>query len=320
MRRLLNGEGGAALIVTLLVAVVGTIGLGTAGALAQGTAQSANRWREAGSALYVAESGVNEALFRLKFAPAGLHLRTYPGDPPSFSAGPERVGAGAGYDVWVWADGANPLDRHVVAIGRRGGARHHLQIVASVLQANPFTATGGGGHPVVLAPAGMQPTGVLDLTGNKTHYLGNADGTLKIYCFTAIIGRSQARLVLRGPVHIYVVGDPGLDPDIDIAGGARLNIVADGSGWVPGDPRNLVIWVPGNISIRIDLTGNTEFYGGIYAPHSHLEMSGTADLVGGVVVATSNITGGATFVADPRMAELGWPVNAQLDYRSRDYR
>ncbi|HCC33166.1 MAG TPA: hypothetical protein DEQ28_04600 [Clostridiales bacterium] len=316
---MLAGERGAALIVALLVAVVGTVGLGTAGALAQGTARSANRWREAGSALYVAESGANEALFRLKFDPAGLPLRTYPGDPPSFTAGPERVGAGASYDVWVWPDGANPLDRQVVAIGRRGGARHHLQIVASPLQANPFAGTGSG-HPVVLAPAGMQPTGVLELRGNQTHYLGNADGTLAVYCFTAIIGRSQARLVLRGPVHIYVVGDPGLDPDIDIAGGARLNIVADGSGWVPGDPRNLVIWVPGNISIHIDLTGNTEFYGGIYAPQSHLEMSGTADLVGGVVVATSSISGGANFVADPSMADIGWPVNAQLDYRTGDYR
>jgi hypothetical protein len=295
------------------------IGLGTAGALAQGTTESADRWREAGSALYVAESGVNEALFRLKFQPAELPLRSYPNDPPSFSAGPERVGARAGYDVWVWPAGHNTLDRHVVAIGRRGGVRHHLQILASPLRASPFTAASGG-HPVVLAPTGLQPQGVLELRGNETHYLGNADGTPKVYCFTAIIGRSQARLVLRGPVHIYVVGDPNLDPDIDIAGGARLNIVADGSNWIPGDPRNLVIWVPGNISIRIDLTGNTEFYGGIYAPHSHLEMSGTADLVGGVVVATSTISGGAKLVADPRMTEIGWPVNAQLDFRTSDYR
>lgn len=320
MRSLLMTEKGAALVMALLLAVVGTIALGTAGALAQGTARSADRWREMGSALYVAESGVNAALFKLKFNPAGLLLRTYPQDPPSFSAGAERVGTGAGYEVWVWRDAANPLYRHVVAIGRRGGVRHHLQIVASPAQATPFGGGTGSAHPTVLAPAGLAPMGVLDLSGNQTYYLGNADGTPKAYSFTAIIARSQARLVLRGPVHLYVVGHPTIEPDIDLKGGSRLNIVRSGSNWVAGDPRNLVIWVPGNITIRIDMAGNTEFHGGIYAPHSHLEMSGTSSLVGGVVVATQNITGSAVLVADPRMTNIGWPVQAQLDYRARDYR
>ena len=319
LRKLLGTEGGSALIVTSLVAVVGTIALGTAGTLALGTARSADRWREAGSAVYVAESGANEALFRLKFAPAQLPLRTYPQDPPSFSAGPERVGAAAGYDVWVWPDATNPQDRHVVVIGWRGRARHRLQVVASPSRVSPFAGGTGGGHPVVLPPTGLQPTGILDLSGNQTYYLGNDHGTLAVYCFTAIIAGSQARLVLRSPVHIYVVGDPNLEPDIDLKGGSRLNIAWDGSGWVPGDPRNLVIWVPGDISIHIDLAGNTEFYGGIYAPHSHLEMSGTSDLVGGVVVATVNVTGRAVLVADPRMTDIGWPADAQLDYQTRNY-
>jgi len=173
---------------------------------------------------------------------------------------------------------------------------------------------------VVLAPAGMVAPGVLDLSGNKTYYLGDPnpdDGiTLAVYCFTAIIGGSQARLVLRGPVHIYVVGDPDRDWDIDIKGGARLNVRNDGS---PGDPRNLVIWVPGNISIKIDLTGTSEFYGGIYAPHSDLHMSGDADLVGAVVVKNFYRQGSAELRYDLAMAGLGWPVNALLDYRSRDY-
>lgn len=317
-----------ALVVTLLVALAGTIVLGATVALAHNASRVAIRWRDDGSALYVAESGLNEALYRLKYEPGGLTPRAYPEDPPSFSG---TAGNGSRYEVWVDRADADPDGRLVVAIGYQGVSRRLVFLAVEPLQANPYAAGDGGaaggsaGHPHVPFPD-LDCLGILHLTANREYVLGNADGTPAAYCYRGIIADGGSKLILRGPVHIWVTGAEEREPDIYLAGGSRLNVVRSGDTWVGGNPLDLLIWVPGSIAIDIDLLGNTQFYGGIWAPRSRLTVSGNATLVGGLVVDEGQIqVGGNSTLSqvyshyDP-FAGVGWPEGAQLDWVGQDYR
>jgi len=64
-------------------------------------------------------------------------------------------------------------------------------------------------------------------------------------------------------------------------------------------------------------------YGCIYAPHSVLNISGTADLYGALAVRWVNISGTAgiheVYVYDTRMGDTPWPAGVPLDYRVVSY-
>ncbi len=336
-RSVMRGEGGAALVVTLLVAVVGVVALGATATLAHGTLRSASQWRDAGAVRYVAESGINEALYRLKFNALGVSHRVYPSDPPSFSSNSGLVGDGARYDVWVWEDVSNPVVKHIVAVGVQGSTRQLVQARARPLQeAGPFVGdnpvVGPGAYlPFVPPPANLDPVYSLRLTSPKTYYLGYpppgslgkgeeyitphrlqqvGDRMVAIYYVNLLTIDSRANVVICNdpanpvPVHIWVAGLPDYQPDVYFAGQSDIN--------KGGDPTRLVIWVPGEASININLEGQSEFVGCIYAPLSHMYIAGQAAMVGGVRVATLDCQGQATF---QEIEDIPWPDGAYLDYR-----
>ncbi|HCC33167.1 MAG TPA: hypothetical protein DEQ28_04605, partial [Clostridiales bacterium] len=262
----LRDDRGSALIMALLVAVVGTISLGAAGVLAQGAVREADRVRDDGSALYVAESGVNDGLHRLKFPSQLLVFRQYPQDPPSFSGGPDRVGPGGRYDVWIWPDAADPSAKHLVAVGTMGKVRRLVRVRAVIAQPDPFSPETGGPEltppeqaavPVVQRP-NIPCSGFLRLSGRDVLTLGNADGTPAHYCYTGIQISGQAAINVLGPVHIWVSGS------IQISGTADIN--------PGGDPTWLLVWVPGTTEISINMSGTCYFRGGIWAPYSTLRI------------------------------------------------
>ncbi|HSW10877.1 MAG TPA: pilus assembly PilX N-terminal domain-containing protein [Bacillota bacterium] len=315
--RRLRDDRGSALIMALLVAVVGTISLGAAGVLAQGTAREADRVRDDGSALYVAESGVNDGLHRLRFQSHLLVFRQHPQDPPSFSGGPDRVGPGGSYDVWIWPDTADPSIKHLVAVGAMGNVQRRVRVRAIIAQPNPFDPVTGGPEltppaqaavPLVSRPD-IPCRGFLRLSGRDVLTLGNADGTPAHYCYTGIQISGQATINVLGPVHLWVSGS------IQISGTADIN--------PGGDPTRLLIWVPGTTEISINMSGTCYFRGGIWAPHSTLRISGTADLIGAVVVEDIIISGQGkiedVFTYAPAMGDIPWPAGTPVDRHWRDY-
>ncbi|MDQ7794985.1 MAG: hypothetical protein RDU89_11345 [bacterium] len=313
MRSFYTGETGAALVVTLLVAVVAVVALGTTAALAQGTVRTADRWRSEGAALYAAESGVNEALYRLKYEMAQIEERIYPSDPPSLTSDQGSVGSNAAYQVWVWADAADPTLHQIAALGSAGSARRLVRAAARPLEAYPWAPDeagelvgGGGSGPAVEAPPDAINLGDFRIRGSNIVYLGSAGVTTNYVC-NSINAGGEAKLVLLGPINIYVLGD------ITLSGEPQLNVVQVGTEWVGGDPRDLLIWVPGEIQIEIDLLGSAAFYGGIYAPWSTLEMKGDAYLEGAVRVGEVTLTGSPTYSYVEGMSGLLWPETAQLD-------
>ncbi|MDQ7794986.1 MAG: hypothetical protein RDU89_11350 [bacterium] len=329
-------ERGSVFVITLLVAMLGVLALAAASALTGDSARAAARWRDEGAALYIAESGINEGLYRLKYNRADVEERVYPRDPPSFTSQPGLVGLQASYQVWVWDDESDPGAKHVVAIGARNSVRRLVRVRARPLHPNPFAGPGpgggdgpgdggggggsgdggdsggGGDAPVVYPPPGLECRGLLHLTGNRTYYLGNSDGSRATLLYSGIIADGQARLVLLSPVSLWVTGD------ISLSGGSKLNVVEEGGKWVGGDPLDLLVWVPGQLTIEIDLSGNTRFYGGIYAPRSDIAIAGTADMEGGMVTGSVIVTGDGTLdevysYYDP-MDDIPWPDSAHLDY------
>lgn len=340
MRRLWRDERGAALVVTLLVVVVGTMALGAAGTLAHGTARAAGGWRDGGAVRYVAESGVNEAMYLLKFNQGQVTRAVYPGDPPSFSSN-GLLGTKARYDVWVWDDPADPRDKRIVALGVQGDARQLVRATMRPLQEEgPFP----GGDPVVGAneslpvvppPAGLQPVPLLSLDNPNTYYLGYpppaslgpkevyvpphllqeaGDGLVAVYYAARLSITSKAKVVICDdpqnpvPVHIWVAGDSGSEADVYFAGQSDINL--------GGDPTRLVIWVPGTASINIDLEGQSKFCGCIYAPFSHLYVGGQAAITGGARVGSMEVAGQGEFM---EIEGIPWPAGAQLDYQVVDY-
>ncbi len=238
--------------------------------------------------------------------------------PPSFTSAPGLVGPPhARYEVWV-ADDEDPRVKLIVALGSKNSIRRLVRLRVRQLQSNPFEnilpgdPDAGGDGPVLNPPAGLECLGILHLTGNKTYYLGNPDGSPATLCYSGILADGQARLVLLSPVSLWVLGD------IYLSGGSALNVAADGGDRVGGDPLDLLIWVPGQWAVEIDLSGNTRFHGGIYAPGSAVTIAGTADMEGAMVVGGISVTGDATLdevysYHDP-MARIPWPEGAQLDY------
>lgn len=113
----------------------------------------------------------------------------------------------------------------------------------------------------------------LSLSGQDVAYLPS--GT---YFFTDVKITGQAEVVINGPTEIYVYGDA------DFTGGGLTN--------TSEDPKNLKLYVThGDVKIA----GNAGFYGGVYAPDSDVDMTGTSDIYG-MIIADKVEFGGTTLM------------------------
>jgi len=212
----------------------------------------------------VAESGINEALFRLKYDGELVH-REYPAEPPSFRSAPGAVGVDGGYEVWVWPDPQHPDVVRVVSLAWQGRSRQLVRTATRPLQANPWAPENAASLPTSPPPGSPtlpvlpEPTlpsggqwGDLILSGNVTYTMGNADGTPRDYFYNRIIISGVVHIVLLGPVNIW------LRHSMALSGSCRLNVKREGSTWVAGDPRDFRIWVPGDRPIGLNVSGTAQ--------------------------------------------------------------
>ena len=78
-----------------------------------------------------------------------------------------------------------------------------------------------------------------------------------------------------------------------------------------GDPTQLTMILTStahDMTLQGDLTGSTEFYGGIYAPTSEIKINGNAEIFGSVVAQQVNVSGDAKIHYDHALSQLEDPV------------
>ncbi len=130
--------------------------------------------------------------------------------------------------------------------------------------------------PEVTIPEGVSNGGSLSVSGNKTKTY--PAGT---YWWSSISVSGNGRLQFTGPAVVYVTGN--------------VSISGNGINTSSNLPTNLLIFVAGNQSVSV--SGNGNFYGGIYAPDSNVHISGNGAFYGAVMgkTATNNGNGGVHY-------------------------
>lgn len=131
--------------------------------------------------------------------------------------------------------------------------------------------------------------GALNIKGNTTQYL--AAGTYRYSSFS-IAGNGQ--LVATGPVVIYVDGP--------------VSIAGNGVSTQANTPPNFLMYVTNNSDVSI--SGNGNFYGGIYAPASHISNTGNGEIYGALVADDYHQTGNGNVHYDEALRNTGGSSNS----------
>jgi len=166
--------------------------------------------------------------------------------------------------------------------------------------------------PVVVDPAlvDLNSSGKLTLGGNgfKTIYAGN-------YKYQSISISGNYALTLEDNVNLYLT-DTGQALSITANGriivSGRATIYTDGDCLIAGNGVLNTATVPGNFilygtntSDNIAVSGNSDFYGVVYAPNATVSISGNGDIFGAVIGRIVNDSGNAALHYDEALRNIG---------------
>jgi len=168
----------------------------------------------------------------------------------------------------------------------------------------------------VEVPAELQ---TLDSSGNLNASTTLASGNYK-YDSIGLAGNKT--VTLMGNLDMYITGGistsgssqiimaPGSDVDIYFDGDVNLS----GQGiWNQGeDPSALTLYGTGSVS-NINLSGNSDFSGAIYAPSADVSLTGNGDIFGAVVSETMTMSGNGSVHFDVNLKESS-PVIGTVIY------
>jgi len=125
---------------------------------------------------------------------------------------------------------------------------------------------------------------------------------------------SRRTITISGDVVLYVDGDIHISGQakIDIPVGSSLTIYVSGTTHMAGQsivnqnakPENLIIYGTDNCS-NVHFSGQTAFYGAIYAPEADFDFSGQADIFGSIICNTVDISGQGSIHYDEHLNDLG---------------
>lgn len=211
-----HDEKGSALVSALFAAAVLSLLAAAVLSLSAASAQSSGHWTTRLGAFYAAESGINEALWRLN-AGQVVPRRHYPLESPSLTSPPDLLGPDVSYQVWVEDTGGNVV--LVTARGMRGSSTRVVQARIRIATASLFDGTAPSGiircdasprpancdaMPVDVAALmpGQPPadtTFTVDRGNSAT--VGPGNGTLSYSWLTL---KDNATLTIQGPVTVYV--------------------------------------------------------------------------------------------------------------------
>jgi hypothetical protein len=167
--------------------------------------------------------------------------------------------------------------------------------------------------PVVIPPGPYNNNNIVIVNnkGEETPYNGgsslsyNGSDPLKIpggtYYFDSINITGNAQVIVTGPSIIYVGGN------VLISGKGVINGTANNS------PANLGIYATGN---DINLSGQSAYYGTVYAPNATVTLTGQTDLYGAIVCGSSVDAGQASIHYDLALANA---TTAPANYRATSW-
>ncbi|MBI2873461.1 MAG: hypothetical protein HYY09_00090 [Firmicutes bacterium] len=291
---------GSVLMVVLWGGLVLMTLAGAAVSLGGASLRVQNTVRDRVTAVYAAESGLSEALYRLKYRSSEqIPGRTHPGEDPSFNSVTGLLGDSAGYRVWVWDEPGNENLKHLVSEGTVGRSTRRVKITSSPEEGLPFPGalveSGGVIDPRIILPTGLASSGQL--------LIRDTDVTITpgTYLYDQIDSAGNGNLILTGRTTLYIAGD------IKITGTGIINTTLQAE--------NLIIFVPtDNTDVEIDLRGGGAFYGGIYAPSADIDVVGSQTVTGSLVGSSVNLSGGASVTYDSDLALVGYPPGTELDW------
>lgn len=147
--------------------------------------------------------------------------------------------------------------------------------------------------PQVIPPAPPAPTNPTPLPGggNTINLTGNSTMTLTAgnYVVSSISITGRGQLIINssgGSVNIWVQGNSA----------TGINIAGNGVSNTSGLPSNLGIWYTG--SQKVQIAGNGNFVGTIFAPNAQISTQGNGDFYGAAVGQSVTLAGNGAFHFD----------------------
>jgi len=146
--------------------------------------------------------------------------------------------------------------------------------------------------PPITVPEGLTCED-MSVKGQTTLLLPSALGQ---HCFHDLTVSGGGMLTADGPVKVYVTG----------AFTASGNTVIG----IPSDPTAMLLFLVSNeqATLESNLTGSTEFYGGMYAPAATINITGNAQVFGSVVAQAVDVSGDAQVHYDQAIGNLTEPI------------
>ena len=152
--------------------------------------------------------------------------------------------------------------------------------------------------PDVVVPADLLPfcdNHTVGTGNNKDETLSTTGGPLgdERYCYHNLDVKGGGTLTASGPVMIYLTG--------------KLTAEGNTTVGVPSNPTTMLFQVAPTGEARLEggqnpdnpnITGDTKFYGALYAPETTITISGNAQVYGSVIARTVKVTGHAVIHYD----------------------
>jgi len=153
----------------------------------------------------------------------------------------------------------------------------------------------------------LENHGDMALASSDTMMLPSND-----YYYESISLKAQSNLTLSSNTRIYIATDFSIAGQAAVFTGDNVEIYIGGNGDFAGGgivntttmPSNLQIYGLGN-DTNLTFSGNSAFYGAIYAPYSSVVLTGTSDYFGAVVGKDVDLTGTNNFHYDEDLRENG---------------
>jgi hypothetical protein len=313
-----NQRGVIFIAVVLAVAVLLVLVVSVS-ALASGETRATPFWRDRGAALYVAESGLNHCLWKIKFEGAIIAPRegVYPSDPPTFTNSSEdetkitvdgqvqdAISGVSSYEVWVKTNPLDTAERAVTVLAEVNDQTYLLK--ATLHQVNtPFEDPDGDGigysDPDTTWSLPPDTDGVDNITLRDEPVILSGGTYVIDYLDAAGLGN----LIFTGDAVVWVRNY------IKCAGTGTIN--PDGGASVPPDERHTVVfYLPPVEGATVDIIGTTTFNAFIYAPTAKIKVSGTSEVYGCLVGESIKAQGATSYNSEG--GGIGFPVGAVTDW------
>ncbi len=319
----LGEERGFVLVTVVLAVAVLLVMVLTVSSVASGDSRATPFWRDRDEAFYVAESGLNHCMWKIKYERDEITPReaNYPVDPPTFTSTSEDdtlvvvdgatqnvLPAGSSYEVWVKTDPVDTTKAHVTVEGHVNGQSYVLK--ATLQQENPpFPDTSG--NPITPEETNFNMPPDDDPTDNYMHITSSDSPKIldkPVYVIDRLWVEGGGVLIIRQDTTIWV------RERIDVQGNAIVN--PDGRQTIPADQRlNLVFYMPPTAGLTVTISGGGEFNAFVYAPTARIKIAGNSSVYGALVGDTLKVTG-SSYVYSESGETIGFPDNVVANYEA----